>query len=273
MRKKIVIFGAAGYIGSILSLFLLKKNYEIIAIDNLIYKNFFSIQSLKKNKKFRFLNNKNVKVNKFKNLIYSADYIIYLAGLVGDPITKKYPRISNYHNFVYINKIINLSKKKLNLKKFVFISTCSNYGLIKKNIFAKENYKLKPLSLYAKQKVKIEKILLKKENKKINPVILRFATAFGLSPRMRFDLTVNQFTKNLFFKEKLEVYDPETWRPYCHVKDFCRLILLVIRSKKNSIIGNVFNAGSNRNNFTKRGIVNLIKKKLKKQMLFIRNLM
>ena len=133
----------------------------------------------------------------------------------------------------------------------------------KKNILAKESHKLKPLSLYAKQKVKIENILLKSEYRKINPVILRFATAFGLSPRMRFDLTVNQFTKSLFSKEKLEVYDPETWRPYCHVKDFCRLILIVIKSKNSKIIGNVFNAGGNSNNFTKKGIIQLIKKNIK----------
>ena len=80
---------------------------------------------------------------------------------------------------------------------------------------------------------------------------------------MRFDLTVNQFTKSLFSKEKLEVYDPETWRPYCHVKDFCRLILIVIKSKNSKIIGNVFNAGGNSNNFTKKGIIKLIKKNIK----------
>ncbi len=264
MKKKVVIFGAAGYIGSVLCKFLLHKNYEIIAIDNLIYNNFFSIKDLHKEKNFTFINNKEKKIKKIKNLILSSNYVVYLAGLVGDPITKKYPKLSKYHNLSYISQILKLLKKNKDLSKFIFISTCSNYGLIKKNILAKESYKLKPLSLYAKQKVKIENILLKSEYKKINPVILRFATAFGLSPRMRFDLTVNQFTKSLFLKEKLEVYDPETWRPYCHVKDFCRLILIVIKSKNSKIIGNVFNAGGNSNNFTKKGIIQLIKKNIKK---------
>ena len=153
MKKKVLIFGAAGYIGSILCKFLLHKNFEIIAIDNLIYNNFFSIKDLQKKKNFTFLNNKEKKIKKIQNLILSSNYVVYLAGLVGDPITKKYPKVSKYHNFSYISQILKLLKKNKDLRKFIFISTCSNYGLIKKNILAKESHKLKPLSLYAKQKV------------------------------------------------------------------------------------------------------------------------
>ena len=264
LKKKVLIFGAAGYIGSILSEYLLSKKYIVISADNLIYKNFFSIKNLKVNRNFKFINNQKLSNKKLEKILSEVDYVVYLAGLVGDPITKKYPRQSCYHNYKYIVKIINLLKKNLNLQKFIFISTCSNYGLINKNILATEKQKLKPLSLYAKQKVKIEKKLLLKKNKNVNPIILRFATAFGLSKRMRFDLTVNQFVKDLYLKKKLLVYDPNTWRPYCHVKDFCRLILIVIKSKNKKIIGQVFNSGGNKNNFTKIGIVNLIKQRIKK---------
>ena len=101
------------------------------------------------------------------------------------------------------------------------MSTCSNYGLIKGDYLADEEHDLNPLSLYAKSKVNIEKYILSLYKKSsMRPTILRFATAFGLSPRMRFDLTVNQFTKELKLNKKLQVFDENTWRPYCHVKDF-----------------------------------------------------
>ena len=94
------------------------------------------------------------------------------------------------------------------------------------------------------------------------PRLLRFATAFGLSPRMRFDLTVNHFCYSMFKDNQIEVYQAYTCRPYCHMKDFSRLIIKVIKSDKNKIDKKVFNAGSNQNNFTKEGIVNLIHKKI-----------
>ncbi len=270
MINKVLIFGAAGYIGCELVEYLIKKKFKVTAVDSLLYNNNFSLKKFRKKKNYEFFNNSKLNDKKIKEIINSSNFIVYLAGLVGDPITKKYPKESKFHNFDYISKIIKISRENKNLDKFIFISTCSNYGIVKKNIFAKETQKLKPLSLYAKQKVNIEKLLLHKKNKSINPIILRFATAFGLSKRMRFDLTVNQFVKDLFFKKNLVIYDADTWRPYCHVKDFCRLIYMTIMFKNKKIIGQVFNAGGDKNNFTKKGIVNLVKKKIKKNNIFFK---
>ena len=119
-----------------------------------------------------------------------------------------------------------------------------------------------PLSLYAKSKVKIENFLLKKKNKKISFCILRFATAFGLSDRMRFDLTLNEFVLYIFKKKKLEVYDKNTWRPYCHVKDFSNAFTTVLNSPKEKVAYNVFNVGDTKENYTKQMLVNEIKKVL-----------
>ena len=122
-----------------------------------------------------------------------------MGGLVGDPITKKYPaRVQNY-KFRW-NKGTNFFCEK-NDGKLIFVSTCSNYGLSETDDLLDENSALKPLSLYAKQKVEIENYILNLKSKiKISPTILRFSTAFGLSPRMRFDLTINQFTKSIYQK-------------------------------------------------------------------------
>ena len=144
----------------------------------------------------------------------------------------------------------------------IFVSTCSNYGIGSKKLL-KEDDDLKPLSYYSKQKVKIEQLLIK--IKKVNFIwtILRFATAFGVSPRMRFDLTINHFVKSLLDKEQLEIYDSQTFRPYCHVKDFARAIKKIMSSNPKKINNAIFNVGSNRNNFSKRKIYEKISMHIK----------
>jgi len=182
--------------------------------------------------------------------------------LVGDPITKKYPVISEEINNQGIKKIIDFCLEA-QVKNLIFVSTCSNYGLIDDQIKAKENHKLNPLSNYSIAKVKIEEYLLSKRNyTDSNITILRFSTAFGLSDRMRYDLTVNEFVKEIYFKKNLEVYDPDTWRPYCHVKDFARVILKILSEDSNNIYFEIFNVGNDENNFTKRMIIDLISKKM-----------
>ena len=153
------------------------------------------------------------------------------------------------------------------IDQFIFVSTCSNYGLSKSNKRLNENSRLRPISLYAKAKVEIEKFLInnkKKLNYSFN--ILRFATAYGTSPRMRFDLTINQFVNEIYFDKEVGVYDPDTWRPYCHIKDFAGAIHKVILKSEN-IKYQVFNIGSNNNNYSKIQIIKLIIKQMKKEVI------
>ena len=196
--------------------------------------------------------------NEISKLLNRYKNVIFLASVVGDPITKKYPYISKKINEEFTIRFIDsciINK----VEKFIFISTCSNYGIIPDTITADENYKLDPISLYAKSKVKIEKYLLAtRKNNFFNPTILRFATAFGLSKRMRFDLTINEFTKTLYDKKKLIIYDENTWRPYCHLLDFSNLIFIVLQKSKEIVGHQVFNAGSDDNNYTKKMIVDKI---------------
>jgi len=182
--------------------------------------------------------------------------------LVGDPITKKYPEESATINDAGVKNVIDLCAEK-NIGQFIFVSTCSNYGLIKDDELAHEEFELNPLSLYAKSKVNAEKHILSLKGKtKMSPTILRFATAFGLSPRMRFDLTVSEFTRALALGNDLLVYDADTWRPYCHVGDFARLIQMVLRAPKEKVSFEVFNAGGHVNNATKQMIVDMILNKI-----------
>ena len=151
----------------------------------------------------------------------------------------------------------------LGLEHLVFISTCSNYGLVEDDQLADEKFELKPLSLYAKSKVAIEQYIMGLNgNVDFTPTVLRFATAFGLSTRMRFDLTVSEFTRELVLGRELLVYDTNTWRPYCHVRDFGRLIDLVFQVPAEKVAFEVFNAGGEVNNYTKQGIVDAILEQL-----------
>ena len=267
MVKKVLVVGGAGYVGTVIIDKLLRNNFEVTCIDNLTYKNIKPPKFLKYKKKFKFLKI-DAGNSKIQKIISKFDFIIYLAGLVGDPITKKYPKLSIINNENVIKKFVNFCLKLNKNLDFIFVSTCSNYGLRSKKHRAKETSELNPLSSYAISKVKIEKYLLSIKKKTFRPIILRFSTAFGLSPRMRFDLTVNEFVKDLFLYKEVKVYDENTWRPYCHVKDFARLMLFLLKKKTLNLSGEVFNVGSNKNNFTKKTISEAVLRKVKKGKIF-----
>tara|TARA_X000000950_G_scaffold283078_1_gene383171 strand:+ start:109 stop:1113 length:1005 start_codon:yes stop_codon:yes gene_type:complete len=261
MVKNILVVGGSGYIGRVLIEDLIKEQNKIINLDLKIYPD-QKDKSLKNYQNENFINLDLRDTKSIKNYLSSVNSVIILAGLVGEHITKKYPLLSETINEKGITDLIDECDNYKNIKNLIFVSTCSNYGITKNQTLVSEDHELKPLSPYAKAKVKIEKYILDKKKTLYSPTILRFATAFGYSPRMRYDLTINHFCYSMFKEKKIEVYDPDTWRPYCHVKDFSRLIKKILISERNKIYKKVFNAGSNSNNFTKSGIVNLISKRL-----------
>jgi nucleoside-diphosphate-sugar epimerase len=251
---KVLVFGGEGYIGKVLVKQLVNKNYKVTSYDNLIY---FS-RKITNNRNYNFIYGDIIDSKNIKKIINNYDYAIILAGLVGDPVTKKYKNLSKRINYRGIRSLIKICSNS-NLKKVIFVSTCSNYGIVPNNIKPNENYKLQPLSLYSKDKVQAEKYIMSLKSLSKAPfTILRFATAFGVSERMRFDLTVNEFVLEILKKKILNIYDKDTYRPYCHVKDFARAILLVIKTKKIKTNYEIFNVGDNKNNFTKNQIINKI---------------
>jgi nucleoside-diphosphate-sugar epimerase len=264
MQKSILLIGGAGYIGPIVAEELLNDGHDVTVLDSLIYKNRFAIEGLLQNTKFRFINGDMGNTSDLTKALEGTSDVVILAGLVGDPITKAYPREAKIINEIAAKRCIKTLANS-QLDRVIFISTCSNYGFVPDNVLASELHPTQPLSLYAKSKVDIEHFLLSvAEKSKICPTILRFATAFGVAPRMRFDLTVNEFVKEIKLARRLLVFDADTWRPYCHVRDFANTIRLVLNAPKEIVSGEIFNAGSEINNFTKRQLVKLISKHLPK---------
>lgn len=258
--KNILLIGGAGYVGTVLTSHLLKKGYKVTVLDYFVYKNQFAVQPYLGDPDYRLISGDLSNINDLAKASDNVTDVILLGGLVGDPVTKKYPDESEIINDKGIKTCIEFFKQK-GINKLIFISTCSNYGLIKENEVADEKFELNPLSQYAKAKVSNEEYLLSQKGKAdYTGVILRFATAFGLSPRMRFDLSISEFTRDLFFGEELTVFDEHTWRPYCHLRDFARLIEIVLNAEKSLVNFEIFNAGGDINNFTKKMIVDEILK-------------
>jgi len=257
-RRHILIVGGAGYVGSVLSDHFLNKGYRVRSFDNLLYNHGSTVVPFLNNPDYQFVNGDLANEADLKAALDGITDVIMLAGLVGDPVTKKYPEQAAQINDEGHEKMVRLLAGR-GLNKVVFVSTCSNYGLIEGDQLADENFELNPLSLYAKSKVRIETQLMGlKEKVDYSPTILRFATAFGLSARMRFDLTVSEFTRALFLGDDLLVYDADTWRPYCHLRDFAALIERVFEAPRDTVAFDVFNAGGEVNNFTKQMIVDAV---------------
>lgn len=258
--RTVLIIGGGGYIGIPLTENLLSQGYMVKCYDNFIYQHKQCILPLLKNPNYKSIDGDIRDKSALKRALNGVSDVILLAGLVGDPITKKYPLLSKSINENGIINCIDLLSEAL-INKLIFVSTCSNYGSISENSLADENFPLKPLSLYSEAKVNAEKYIFNKcKFSPCTPTVLRFATAFGISKRMRFDLTINEFCRDLALGKELTVFDAETWRQYCHVQDFSNLLSIVLNAPKNIINYEVFNAGSEENNFSKRAIVNEIKK-------------
>ncbi len=198
----------------------------------------------------------------FEKALNNVTDVVLLAALVGDPICKKYPDLAKKTNLDFPKNLLQKLIGK-NINKFIFTSTCSNYGLRADDSLAVEDSELNPQSLYAETKVEFERYILDNLDKfDFSPAILRLATAFGMSNRMRFDLTISEFTKDLALGKELIVYDENTWRPYCNVSDISNAIIKVIEAPKEKVTGQVFNIGSENNNYTKKMILELIQKHL-----------
>lgn len=260
--KKVLVTGGAGYIGSVLVRLLLAEGYYVRVLDNLSFGG-ESIVELLNNDKFDFVKGDIRDKNDLLIAMKDIDYVAHLASIVGDPACAINPELTKDIN-VNGAKLTYETANELGVKKFIFASTCSNYGKMSDpEVFVDEESELSPVSLYAETKVEFEKYLLTQNKENITkPTCLRFSTVYGLSPRVRFDLTVNEFTKELALGRELVVFGEQFWRPYCHVVDLSRGVFAVLEAEEEKVAFDVFNVGDTSENYQKQMIVDEIKKQL-----------
>ena len=252
---KVLVTGGAGYIGSVLVRQLLAKGYQVRAFDSLKFGG-DALYEVMLNPNFEFMLGDVRNAGEVDKALQGIDAIAHLAAIVGDPACKKYSDEANETNWTASVALFEAAEKA-GIKRFVFASTCSNYGKMPDpDSFVTETSPLNPVSLYAELKVKFEKYLLE-ERKDANmcSTSLRFSTVYGFSPRIRFDLTVNEFTRNAAIHGEQEIWGAQFWRPYCHVEDLARAVVLVLESSETKVRANVFNVGSTEENYNKGMII------------------
>ena len=252
---KVLVTGGAGYIGSVLVRQLLSKGYQVRAFDSLKFGG-DALYDVMLNDDFEFMLGDIRDSSAVAKALEGIDAVAHLAAIVGDPACKKYSDEAKETNWSGSVALFDAAEKA-GVKRFVFASTCSNYGKMPDpDSFVTETSALNPVSLYAELKVKFEKYLLEeRKDSNICSTALRFSTVYGFSPRIRFDLTVNEFTRNAAINGEQEIWGAQFWRPYCHVDDLARSVVLVLETAEEKVRANVFNVGSTEENYNKGMII------------------
>lgn len=254
---RVLVTGGAGYLGSVLVARLLAENLDVRVLDNLRWGG----ESLLA---FRDRPDFELQVGDIRNradverACRGVASVVHLAAIVGDPACAAEPELAQSTNGDGAALVLETALRS-GVSRFVFASTCSNYGkMTDPDSFVDETSPLKPVSLYARLKVDFERRLMDLPQSEMTPVSLRFATAYGLSPRPRFDLTVNEFTRELTLRRRLEVFGESFWRPYCHTGDIAAAVVLALTAPADTVRGRAFNIGATSQNFQKKQLVDLI---------------
>lgn len=258
MGKKTLITGGSGYIGALLAQELREAGREVRVLDSLLHGQ-EDIAAEQKQSGIEVIHGDIRDADARKRALAGAEAVVHLAAIVGDPACARDPQLSDEVN-VKATQALVADAGDAGVDRLVFASTCSNYGrMADPTAPITEEGELRPVSLYAEQKVGMEKLILGGTDG-IHPTCLRFATVYGVGRRMRFDLTVNEFTRELWADRDLEVFGEQFWRPYIHVRDAARAVRTVLQAPVESVAGQVFNAGRSGENYRKLDLVDEIRK-------------
>ncbi|MDX1435238.1 MAG: NAD(P)-dependent oxidoreductase [Anaerolineales bacterium] len=274
-ERHVLITGGAGYIGSLLSGELLRRDYHVTVVDDLLFGG-ESLIAYFPHPRFNF-----VKGNVWEpRLLRSAipddwpapDSVVHLAAIVGFPACQAVGRQVAWRYNVEATQNVFEQAVDLGVDRFIFSSTYSNYGLSPDGEPVNEESPLNPQSLYAETKIAAERYLLNQKDAPCAPLLFRFATLYGTSPRTRFDLIVNQFVLEAYTQRKLLIYQRGYSRSFIHVRDVARGIILGLEAPEEKVRGQVFNLGSESGNYTKDEIVSLVLKRIPETVVTYKDL-
>lgn len=253
MTEKILITGGAGYIGSVLTPTLLAQGYEVTVLDNFMFRQ-NSLADCCQYQHFEVVRGDCREESVLKPLLAKADTIIPLAALVGAPISDQNKIAAETTNFEAVATLCRLASKN---QRVIIPITNSGYGIGEKGKTCTEESPLRPISLYGTTKVEAEKVVLQRENS----ISFRLATVFGMSPRMRLDLLVNDFVYRAVNDRALVIFEGHFKRNYIHIRDVVRVFIHGIENFE-KMKGKPYNVGLDDANLSKLGLCAVIKKHL-----------
>ena len=251
-NNKIFITGGAGYVGAVLTPYLLNKGYEVTVLDLMIY----GENVLQKNPNLKMIKGDIRNIEILKKELPSHNTLIHLACISNDPSFELNPELGKSINLDAFSPLVDISKKS-GINRFVYASSSSVYGIkVEPNVNAK--LRLEPLTDYSKFKADCETILLKNKSNNFIPIVIRPATVCGYSPRQRLDVVVNILTNLAYHKKEISVFGGEQLRPNIHILDMVRAYDYLINAKEELVSGQIFNAGYE--NQTVNHLASLVKK-------------
>lgn len=252
---RVLVTGGAGYVGSVVTAHLLASGWEVTVLDRLVYGG-ESLLGLFANPCFRQIAGDVRDPDTVRRALDGASAVVHLAAVVGEAACAVDPESAWSINFEGTRQTLAVVRESA-LERFVFVSTCSNYGISAPDLLADETFPLKPLSRYAESKVEAESLVLEGSDLTCG-CVLRFATICGLSPRMRFDLLVSDMARASALGEPIRIFAPNAWRPFLHVRDAAGAIAHCLSVPCESLRGKVFNVVGE--NYQKRDLVELVKR-------------
>ncbi len=255
----VLVTGGAGYIGSLLAGVLLAGGHRVTCVDSLMFGG-ESILGYLSHPRFAF-HRADVTTDDLTGLLRDVDTVYHLAAIVGFPACQQVGEAVAYRYNTEATQRVFEASERAGVERFVFASTYSNYGVSPDGRPVTEESPLHPQSLYARTKIAAEEWLLARAAaSRCAPVLPRFATLFGISPRTRFDLIVNQFVLEALRHRRLVIYEGDYHRSFVHVRDAVDALVLFMTAPLDAVRGQIFNVGSDAGNHSKREIVALVQK-------------
>ncbi len=265
LKPSVLVTGGNGYLGSILAEELDVLGYQTIVFDNCLTS--LNFPSGLKDSNVSYVWGDVRDPSDLESALKGIDAVVHLAGMVGDPACNADPHLAWDINYL---GTISLAQacRRVGIRRFVFASSCSNYGL-HNHQDVDEMAPLNPQSIYAQTKIQSEHYLLSLRDETFSPCILRFATLYGLSPRMRFDLAVNIMTIKAALENEVTVYGGDQWRPFLHVRDAARAIVHVLEQPSSGTSAEIYNCGSETENYRLKELGQLIVQEVPYAKLYV----
>jgi len=264
-EKHVLVTGGAGYIGSLLTAELLRSGCRVTVVDSLLFGG-DSLTGFTYHPNFQFVKADVTEPRAIREAVKGdwpkPDAIVHLAAIVGFPACQAVgPQVAWKYNVEAVRTVYGQAAD-LGVGRFIFSSTYSNYGLAADGQPVDEDSPLTPQSLYAETKIAAEQYLMEQKDGPCAPLSFRFTTLYGISPRTRFDLIVNQFVLEAFTRRELIIYQRGYSRSFVHVHDVVRGVMLGLEAEEAKVRGRVYNLGTERGNYTKDEIVAFVLKRM-----------